>query len=117
MRDRARIPEATTCSRISKSAQIRKRRRRGRGRNERPTFSAGWRHRSSSFGLLTRGLGFGLCLLLGNCDRQGEKIDESFGVFRIVARHGEAGEIRSIERIGRLARCYCDIAPVKRERN
>src|SRR5690348_16418329 len=34
-------------------------------------------------------------------DRQGKKVDEAFGVFRVVAAHGEAGEVRAIERVGR----------------
>src|SRR5712671_1189313 len=35
--------------------------------------------------------------------RQREKIDEAFGVFGIVAAHGEAGEVRAIEGEGRDA--------------
>ena len=34
--------------------------------------------------------------------RQREQIDEAFGVLGVVARHGKAGEILAIERIGRL---------------
>src|SRR5580700_1329986 len=97
MHGRAQIPEAAADGRISKSAQIRRRRRLGHGRSERPTFSAGWRHHSSSFGLVMRSLGLGLRLFLRNCDGQSEEVDKSFRVFWVVASHGEAGEIRAIK--------------------
>ena len=41
-------------------------------------------------------------LLSGDRDRQREKIDEAFGVLRVVAAHGEAGQIGAIERERRL---------------
>ena len=33
-----------------------------------------------------------------DCYRQSEKVDEAFGVFGVVAAHGEAGEVGAIER-------------------
>src|SRR5258706_6956405 len=36
-------------------------------------------------------------------DRQREKIDEALGIFRVVAAHGEAGEVRAVERERRNA--------------
>src|SRR5712672_3033259 len=44
--------------------------------------------------LIAAGLGF---LLWADGYREREKIDEAFGVFGIVAAHGEAGEVGAIE--------------------
>ena len=43
------------------------------------------------------GSGFGL---RSDGDRQGEQIDEAFGVFRIVPTHGETGEVGAVQRVG-----------------
>src|SRR5271168_303035 len=40
---------------------------------------------------------FGFCFGT-NRDRQSEKVDEAFGVFGVVAAHGEAGKVGAIER-------------------
>src|ERR1700722_18195254 len=84
------------------NAQIRKRKRRGRGRSVRPTFSA--RPDSS--------LRFGL---EGNRDGKREEIDESLRILRVVALHAEARQTRAIERKRRFARRYAHIAFEKRK--
>ena len=42
--------------------------------------------------------GFGL---RSNRDRKREKVDKALGVLRIVAAHGEAGEVGAIQGVGR----------------
>ena len=39
-------------------------------------------------------------------DGKSEKVDEAFGVFRVIAAHGEAGKVGAIERERRDALGY-----------
>src|SRR5579871_783789 len=102
MRGQAQAPAEEIGGQNSTSARIRKTKHRGGGRNGRPTF----------FDLPDASLN--LCLFR-NSDRKGEKIDETFGVLRVVAGHGEAGEARAIERVWRLARRGVHVALIERE--
>src|ERR1700726_3686001 len=80
--------------------------RRVRGQTARPTIfptAVPWAWRSTYFRLLRYR------------HRQGEKIDEPFGVFRVVSSHGKAGESLAVERIWRRALGDGNVALVKFE--
>src|SRR5580698_5501802 len=52
---------------------------------------------------------FGFCFVEDGYGSS-EKVDEAFGVFGVVAAHGEASEVGAIEREGRFAAGYVERA-------